>query len=149
MKTSANNLPHQTRNIALSSGVTRLLAANRKLETLLHNLKSQSVGESKLLEQARVGLSPILETLDGELVRLSGLASISQPGAKLNLRGIITCGVQAVVRESRTLRGITGFGPINSCIDELTELYLDFATDLGSALDPEERPLDSGSRQAA
>lgn len=149
MKISANNLPHQTRNIALSSGVTRLLSVNRKLETLLGELELKSVEESQLLGNARAALSPILEKLNGELVRLSGLASISQPGAKLSLRGIITCGVQALVRESRGLRGIASFGPINACVDELTEFYLDFASDLGSALDPTEPTPRSEPKRAA
>ncbi|MEM1293729.1 MAG: hypothetical protein AAGH89_00095, partial [Verrucomicrobiota bacterium] len=80
---------------------------------------------------------------------LSGLDVITQPGAKLNLRSVITCGEQAIAREGRNLRGKAGFRSFTACVDELTELYLDFASELGSALDPQVPEHDSDARDAA
>tara|TARA_R110002096_G_scaffold376724_2_gene570457 strand:+ start:2844 stop:3293 length:450 start_codon:yes stop_codon:yes gene_type:complete len=149
MKTSFSNQPHHPSNIELSSGVTRLLAANRKLANQLQPSDPRNDQARDRLETVKASLSPLLKTLNDDLAHFSGLAAIQQPGTKLHLRSIITRGEQAIVRQTRILREETAFRPLIACVDDLTELYLDFASALGSALDPQIPAQDPNTRNAA
>ncbi len=152
MNKNTTLLPHSIgeSDVAIASGVARLLDANEQLERRLVEA-AKTVSTSHRIEVRAIGesLYRLLDQLNGRLEVFTEPGAIAAKGAKLRLRNLVVRGEHDITRGAKELRQIHGLEALHRFQDEWTETYLDFASQLGGALDPTSPEADEDLQEAA
>ncbi len=135
--------------VVLASGVGALLDANDALERRLVEA-AKTVSTSFKLEVRQTGekVYRYLDTLNGRLETFMSPKSLDKPKAKGELRQIVLKAETYVGQLAGELGSIRGLEFMKSALKQWSAQYLDFASQLGQSLGPDDLD-DSGDTRVS
>jgi len=145
MKTKNSHNTPQVDNVTLASGVASLLDANDALERkLIEAAKTVSTSFKMEVRQTGEKVYRHLDVLNGRLEAFLNPKQLDKPKAKQELRQTVLQAEAHVNQLAKPLRDVRGLDGLTEFHDEWTEIYLDFASKLGKALDPQDFEAEEG-----
>ncbi len=131
--------------VVLASGVAALLDANDALERQLVDA-AKTVSTSYRLEVRHTGekVYRYLDVLNGKLEAFINPKALEKPKAKAELRQSVVKAQGYVAQLTKPLKEVRGVEALLAFLNDWTEQYLDFASQISASLGPD----DLGSDEA-